>query len=341
MNQDEEIALTLNVTSIVLSTSHGSYQEPFPLNIAAVIDTSRPYLYLPNSTCDAIAKTLNLTYNSTIEHYLISPEAHTILLQTQPSLSMYLSTAISTNDRSSVNITLPYTSLFLNLNLFPRWENGSGLRELLYFPMKRSMDPKQFTLGRAFLQDAYVIADYERKQFQVSQVKYNSEATKLETILPPAEIHPSHHLSKATIAGVAVSGAVLTLIVTIIFVMWRHKKLRKRSLNLATTGRSELAPDAAIDRKLVTEISTNEVYEVSPLSQTLEIGDSKLIAELPDVNGSLAGFYREVELDGTESKAAVIGPNNNWDKLYQKDDEPERLRVHLRQRLLRNRRSLP
>ena len=49
-----------------------------------------------------------------------------------------------------VNITLPYSSFDLNLTTnYPDILNTTA-----YFPLRQAQDPSQYTIGRAFLQEA-------------------------------------------------------------------------------------------------------------------------------------------------------------------------------------------
>ena len=44
-----------------------------------------------------------------------------------------------------------------------------------YFPLRRANGESQYILGRTFLEEAYVIADYERMNFTVLQAVLSSE----------------------------------------------------------------------------------------------------------------------------------------------------------------------
>src|ERR1019366_4883174 len=45
-----------------------------------------------------------------------------------------------------------------------------------YFPLKRAANDSQTTLGRAFLQEAYLIVDYERSNFSLYQRNWDANS---------------------------------------------------------------------------------------------------------------------------------------------------------------------
>lgn len=62
-------------------------------------------------------------------------------------------------------------------------------------------------LGRTFFQEAYVIADYERANFSVSQRAWNtSTPSNIQAILPPA--NTTEEAPKRSVTGAAIGGGV-------------------------------------------------------------------------------------------------------------------------------------
>lgn len=91
-----------------------------------------------------------------------------------------------------------------------------------YFPLKRADRPEQYTLGRVFLHGAYVVADYERQSFSVSQALFpdaSKESNSSMVGMTPLGAEQKPALGKAAIAGVAV-GLGLRLLLTVAVLLW-------------------------------------------------------------------------------------------------------------------------
>ncbi|KAK6426153.1 hypothetical protein LTR95_016147 [Oleoguttula sp. CCFEE 5521] len=95
-----------------------------------------------------------------------------------------------------------------------------------YFPLKRAQNSTQYTLGRVFLQEAYVIADYERKNFTIAQAAFPASGLqKLEAILPPGFVLPKKAgLDKGLLAGVVVGAAVIIFLLIIALLSWIRRR---------------------------------------------------------------------------------------------------------------------
>lgn len=139
--------------------------------VTAIIDSSTPFLWLPATVCNRFASALGLTYNSSLNLYTFDSNAsqHDILAASQLSFTFSLSDFASATE--SVNITLPYAAFDLKL-IYPAIPNtnyGEEDSTKYYFPLRQAANEAQYTIGRAFLQEAYLIADYERNTFSVHQ----------------------------------------------------------------------------------------------------------------------------------------------------------------------------
>lgn len=73
-------------------------------------------------------------------------------------------------------ISLPYSAFDLNIS-WPHVESST-----YYFPLKRAANDTQYTLGRAFLQEAYIIADFERQNFSVWPCKWDSNTNNANVV---------------------------------------------------------------------------------------------------------------------------------------------------------------
>ena len=107
-----------------------------------------PYLYLPNSTCAAIAQHLPVTYNFGKALYFWNvSDPHYARIVTSPT---YLSFVFR---GSSGNLTIKVPFQLLNLTL----EAPLVSTNTAYFPCQPPRGPEgQYSLGRAFLQAAFI-----------------------------------------------------------------------------------------------------------------------------------------------------------------------------------------
>ena len=120
------------------------------------IDSTVPAIWLPLAACHAFEKAFGLIWNDTYGYYFVNGTVHDTLTASNPSISFTLANAA--DGGPTVNITLPYAAFDKNLSY------GIGLAQDLpsidsqrYFPLKRAANDTQYTLGKTFLQEAFVI----------------------------------------------------------------------------------------------------------------------------------------------------------------------------------------
>lgn len=110
------------------------------------IDATVPQIWLPQETCTLFENAFGLTYNDTINRYLVNSTLRAQLQSRNPSISFILGNDI--NGGPNVNITLPYQAFDLRLDK-PIVDPTQ-----YYFPLRRAANDTQTTLGRTFLQEA-------------------------------------------------------------------------------------------------------------------------------------------------------------------------------------------
>ncbi|PBP17751.1 eukaryotic aspartyl protease [Diplocarpon rosae] len=245
-NLDAGKKLLTFIDSISISTSGGSnnWTKPVELlsptdQVSATIDSSTPYLWLPPVVCDRFAQSLGLTYNDSLNLYTFDGNAsqHDALAASELSFTFSLSDVSSTP--STVNITLPYAAFDLQLTYpaIPSTDFGDADATKYYFPLRKAVSIAQYTIGRAFLQEAYLITDYERNTFSVHQAVHPTDSvgnTSIISILPPVgstlsgtPTKQKSPLSAGAVAGIVV-GAVAMLailaIATLFLVRRRNQK---------------------------------------------------------------------------------------------------------------------
>ena len=141
-NQVDERDLTVEVESILMSTSNNSV---LLLNnsIAAYIDSTIPYFYLPLNVCQEFEDAFGIQWNDDVQAYLVNDTLHNSLQAQNATVTFSIS-----NRTQSVNVSLPYAAFDL-IAEYPLVTNTTR-----YFPLMRATNESQYTLGRAFLQEA-------------------------------------------------------------------------------------------------------------------------------------------------------------------------------------------
>lgn len=112
----------------------------------AFIDSTTPFIWLPESVCLLFEKTFSLKLDTASNYYLLTEEQHSLLLKTNPSITFSLSD--TPDGVQDVNITLPYAAFDLTV------EYPIVTQPTYYFPLRKAANETQYTLGRTFLQEA-------------------------------------------------------------------------------------------------------------------------------------------------------------------------------------------
>lgn len=115
--------------------------------INALVDSTVPYLWLPESTCEAFEQAFGLTLDPIHNLYTVNDSSHDANVKQNASIIFQLSNSL-TGGGPSINITLPYASFDL-VATAPLVSSQTR-----YFPLQRGNDDTQYTLGRTFLQES-------------------------------------------------------------------------------------------------------------------------------------------------------------------------------------------
>lgn len=214
--------LVVGLQGVMSSESNGSQQLLLPSPHLTFIDSTIPYLYLPLDACILFEKVLGLKWNDSAELYIVDDELHGDLLMRKPEFTFKLGNSLT--GEPTVDIVLPYSSF--DLKFKPTYDADP----IRYFPLKRAANDSQLTLGRSFLQEAYLITNYESRNFSVSQCKFEEPVSQnilpilpsgSQTFvpLPTSSQHPSDErhgssfrLDRSTTIGVIVGSVVLFLL---------------------------------------------------------------------------------------------------------------------------------
>ncbi|KAM0794413.1 aspartic peptidase domain-containing protein [Usnea florida] len=270
---DNSRNLVVGLQSITSTNANGSQISLLPNPILTLIDSTLPWIWLPVDACQEFERAFDLTWNDTALLYLVNDTLHESLIARNANFTFQI--ANTQTGGPTVDIVLPYASFDL-LASYPL-VTTSATR---YFPLIRATNSSQYTLGRTFLQEAYLVTNYEYSNFSVSQARFEEGLPEniialpakdpLPKTLPATESHD--HLSRSAIIGLSFGVAIFVgLLATLVF--FTRKRLRKRK-NLQTNDVGENAGDSSLPQ------------DVKPanLSAVHEIGDNTFYfqRELPD-----------------------------------------------------------
>ncbi|KAL6709149.1 hypothetical protein ACN47E_001965 [Coniothyrium glycines] len=225
--------LKLGVQSMTWGANPDRDSNKHSLNLLAGafparIDSTLPYLILPDSVCDEIATRFQLGYDEVKGLYTVNASAYGWNHDLEATITFTISADVM-NSSARTSIVLPYAALDHNLS-FPIMDASTR-----YFPIKRSKDGV-YVLGRTFLQEAYLIVDYNSTRFTVAPA-YSSDAVGSKRIknitalydtpiISPPSKDPG--LPAGTIAGIVV-GIVLAFVAFGVgaFFFWKKNKNAK------------------------------------------------------------------------------------------------------------------
>ncbi|KAI0467442.1 aspartic peptidase domain-containing protein [Xylaria cf. heliscus] len=300
-------------------------------SIDIFIDSTDPNLWLPGDVCDAFETAFGLTLDNTTGLYLVNETYHNTLLNSDAEVTFRLSDVSSGGE--TVRVVLPYAAFDLTAQ-YPLVKNTS-----YYFPLKRAANSTQYTLGRTFLQEAYLSADYERHVFNVSACSWDAGAEENIITIPSKEScaspdrcssNPgSTSLSGGAIAGIVIGAviAALLIVATIIYLVRRQRKKKAYA-----------AHDPATDMAVITgpvhnhhSLRSGKYFSPDTVGTSTDAGGSE---DNRGTNGgsnngeSIAGESNQQELDGQDTEvariAAINGDGSQAHPLHQETELPDR-----------------
>lgn len=247
-SNDDSKVLSLGIQRITAMNTLSGSRSFLDTPIFSLIDSSFPHIWLPRKTCDAFEEAFGLEYDAGSDLYLINDTMRSKLQELQPTITFSLG---NENDASKlVSIQLPYGAFDLQASQ-PIFNNGTN-----YFPIRRAANDSQYLLGRTFLQEAYVIADYERSNFSVHQALFKSPMPQqnIVTITTPSKDSgngtegtngstdqgPSG-LATSAIVGIVVGSVAFVLILALLgFLFWRRRRRAQSQTERPRTPQAEM-----------------------------------------------------------------------------------------------------
>ncbi|KAL8676315.1 MAG: hypothetical protein Q9186_007162 [Xanthomendoza sp. 1 TL-2023] len=238
---DTDRDTVVGIQSIISTNQDGTTHDLLPAGINAYVDSTVAQIWLPEEACTAFEKAFGLTYDSENNLYPVGNTLHKKLLAQNASITFTLGN--SDSGGQTIDITLPYDSFDLQAKP-PFTANATR-----YFPLQRAANETQYTLGRTFLQEAYLIVDWERSNFSISQCLFDPDMSQ-ENLIPIKPVKGSTNQDTETdngkITGIAVGIAVA--VVLIIGGMAAYFIVRKRQRRHQTEEVMTKRPDDEADK---------------------------------------------------------------------------------------------
>jgi hypothetical protein len=216
-------------------------------SFTALIDSTTPYLWLPEDVCEQLAKNLNLTYDDNFDLYTLSNDKYNEYLNSDAlSLTFSLSSIDNRDDFGDplnapgvVNISIPLKA-FVGTIQYPFMGGASinyGDPAVPYFTLRKAPNNETYVIGRSFLQEAYLVTQYDQRQFSVHQARFPKEpirGAEIETIgqganspYPAPATAKRSGLSTGAIVGIVIGVvAACLLAVAAWFLCRRRRKAR-------------------------------------------------------------------------------------------------------------------
>ncbi|KAF2754377.1 acid protease [Pseudovirgaria hyperparasitica] len=282
----EDVSLSAAVTSVV--TDDGNTVRTLDNSrFSILIDSTLPYLWLPGNICDQLEDIYDITegpnglYNVSTAHY-----------QQHFATNITFSIANNVNSMEKVDIVLPYAALYHTAK-YPVVRSDTQ-----YLAFRRSPN-NNYVLGRAFLQHAYLVVDYERRYWSVAPtiIADPLPSPNITRILSPAIQTPEptpiakDKLSGGAIAGIVVATLAFALVLALAIFYFRKAQQKKQKL---LAQQQPLPPEKDIyEHPGSPAPAYGSASIANSTNKNRHTYDSQLSQEMPDSSRSASaqGFY--------------------------------------------------
>lgn len=229
----------------------------------ALIDSTTPYLWLPDELCDKLEAAFNLTYNNTFELYTLTNDQYREFMKEDSiSFTFSLSSFDNTDDFGQpldaygvVNITIPARAFTGTLQYpFMNAAIAYGDPAVPFFALRRASNTSTMIIGRSFLQESYIITKYDEAVFSIHQALFpNSSASDLvltpiwqpgNNVYPGPPSRGGSGLSTAEKAGIAVGVIVGCLVAGIIGWLFYRRQRNKKNAGSETRSKGGESSDS-------------------------------------------------------------------------------------------------
>jgi hypothetical protein len=193
------------------------------------IDPYVSRIWLPKKVCDQFARSMNVTLDGVENLYYISEKQHSDFIARNTTFIFTLTDPLFQG--AATEIKMPYELLALNA-IYPLTKKPGR-----YLPIQVAVTPNTIVLGRAFLQAAYFIADYDRRTLNISQAKLDDVSESRVFIIPApsnstlnrGKAAGSESAKKKSLSAAAITGiVVLSIVLVIILLLFFRRRSRQK-----------------------------------------------------------------------------------------------------------------
>jgi hypothetical protein len=315
--------LEVSVDSIVVGFGDGSSQtvgvdsNQNPTTFNAVIDSTYPFLYLPQATCNKFQQVLGLNFDNKTGLYTLNDTQRANNLANIDHISFVISD--SSSHKATTSIQLPYVAFDLNAT-WPIYDTAQH-----YFPIRPSSTTTN-VLGRAVLQEMYIIADYDHQNFTIAKAALHqtgiTQVISISNSTTSATNHGSSKLSTGAIVGIVIGAVAGVLIICLIaWLLYRKRQTKKEQLE--EDKAFELAEEAKHDRRHTVETVTSQYSGATELDSGRPV-HKRHVSELSS-DSNEDGHARVVNPPGViyelDDPSTVIDPDKKTDTSAWQDNQ--------------------
>lgn len=271
------------------------------------IDSSTPFLWLPEAAALRFEQTFGLEYNDTLQLYFYPNHSapNSSLLSALSDCTFTFTLSDLSDSKQTLVLPLPgqaFTSLSLSYG-YPGLSLAATTDSIPYWPIRKAANSTQYTLGRMFLQETYLTVDYERNNFSLSQAVFSEYALTNRQVIdipsingtsqsPSSSPHPSQGLNTGGVIGLVV-GCICILFIVLgtlaILCVRKHRYTSYRNKNRKdATTLAELSSAVEITElhgtPSLTAVDNEPVEFPTPMAKSVVLGvdhDPFMPVELP------------------------------------------------------------
>lgn len=295
-----EINLFVGVQGISSTLSNGTTTILLETGILAAIDSNVPELWLPPEICDKFASAFALTYHPESDRYLQTDTTRQLLKDHGSILSLTLGLSVAGGQTISIEMPLP---AFDHQATYPIFASPTN-----YFPLRRAANDSMITLGRTFLQETYISADWERDVFNISQAVFSASMPKPDLVaIEPLEERTlvltsegSRKLSSGLLGGI-IGGAIAFFLLLGGLGWWCCSRRRKAKNHVRT---AETAAQEIEEVPKYSYFVPQSPEKTQALTHTDAELEGRIVGELPAPHNS--GRPHESQKDAYNANAAEL-----------------------------------
>ena len=255
MASDISRDLTVYLNSIIFNDGSRKPKTLLSETIVTFVDSTVPHIWLPRDSCTLFEEAFGITYNATIERYLVNDTLHTQMQHQNANVSFVLGNSVSNESVNIVSVrslTSKSECLLLTLlkNTSPFVELTTKVNSHLEGRSCRIREFLRKICTKALMQTRYLIADYEHSNFSIFPVVSSENSTNSvpsmaqivacspanstfkDMTVPSASTsasipHPGLKISSRAISGFTVSAALICIIIASISFYIARKRCRR------------------------------------------------------------------------------------------------------------------